>query len=160
MPSDRPRSSVAFAGLVALGLIGCSRETDGEARPPLVPAEGRATVEGAPAIGARVMLHPTDPELVGLGLFPHGTVDDSGAFVLSTYEQADGAPAGRYRVTVTWPDLDYRPRSPLEREELALGGSPPDRLRGRYADPDLSGLELTIEGDGSSPQALPPIELP
>lgn len=159
MPSDRLRS-VAIAGLIALGLIGCNRGTTGEARLPLVAAEGRVTVKGVPAIGAQLMLHPTDPELIALGLFPHGTVDDSGAFTLSTYEQADGAPAGRYRVAVTWPDLDYQPKSPLEREELALGGSPPDRLKGRYADPDRSGLELTIDGDGPSSQSLSPIELP
>ncbi|WP_169977893.1 carboxypeptidase regulatory-like domain-containing protein [Tautonia rosea] len=160
MPSDRLRW-VTLSGLIAMGLFGgCNGGSIGEDRLPLVAAEGRVTVKGVPATGAQIMLHPSDPELIALGLFPHGTVDESGVFALSTYEQTDGAPAGRYRVTLTWPDLDYQPKSPLEREELALGVSPPDRLKGRYADPEQSGLELTIDGDGSSSQSLLPLELP
>ncbi|HEV3344879.1 MAG TPA: hypothetical protein VG125_31165, partial [Pirellulales bacterium] len=49
---------------------------------------------------------------------------------MSTYELNDGAPAGRYAVTITWPGAN--PRSNGEGDEEIQG---PDQLGGRYSNP-------------------------
>ncbi|MFO0876885.1 MAG: hypothetical protein U0840_05885 [Gemmataceae bacterium] len=53
-----------------------------------------------PAAGAMVVFHPVqikDPRAV-----PRGKVEKDGTFQLSTYEAGDGAPPGRYKVTIDW----------------------------------------------------------
>ena len=57
-------------------------------------------------------------------LCPHATVEADGSFRLTTYKSGDGAPAGTYVLTLTWP---LPPRAGMEEG--------PDRFRGRYADP-------------------------
>jgi hypothetical protein len=162
-PSDRARGARRPApalGLIPLLslLVGCGEAPDA-GRLPIIPAGGRVLVRGEPAEGARVLLHPVDPRVGAAGLFPHGSADATGAFSLTSYEQGDGAPAGRYRVSVTWPDPEFVPRTPEQREAIALGEPPPDLLRGRYADPARSGLEARIEAGGGSPLVLPDFEL-
>jgi hypothetical protein len=56
----------------------------------------------------------------------------------------DGAPAGEYRVVVEWPAY---------RRGRNIG---PDRLMGKFAKPETSGLKATIE---PGPNGLPPFEL-
>ncbi len=34
---------------------------------------------------------------------PHGRVGPDGRFTLTTYQPGDGAPTGKYNVTVVWP---------------------------------------------------------
>lgn len=115
--------------LTALALGGCGGVGD---RVPLFPATGRVLVDGRPAKGVQVRLSPADrPDDID-ALRPFATTGDDGAFRLGTYQDGDGAPAGRYKATLFWPD-----RPP--------GTSPPtDLLGGRYDDPGQSGLEVTI----------------
>jgi len=67
--------------------------------------EGRVLVDGVPAKGALVVLHPLDLPLIQLRLAPAGHTRSDGVFCLTTYEFGDGAPAGEYIVTVEWRDL-------------------------------------------------------
>ncbi len=67
----------------------------------------------------------------------------AGEFVVSSYEPGDGAPAGEYLVSVTWPEAVADGGDPES------GGDPGDRLGGRYANPETSGLRVTIE-EGSN----------
>jgi hypothetical protein len=73
---------------------------------------------------------------------PHGIVEPEGIFQLKTYRDGDGAPAGDYRVTIEWPSETPRSRS----DPGDAGSTPtgPDRLRGRYANPETSGLRATV----------------
>ena len=112
-----------WALVAALGLLpaGCSGSRGD--RLPTYPVTGHLVVQGKPAEGARVQLTAVgDVKL--LGLCPHATVDRDGSFRLTTYKTGDGAPAGRYALTVTWP----LPPRPGQEEG-------PDRFRGRYANP-------------------------
>ncbi len=59
-----------------------------------------------------------------VALCPHAIVEPDGSFRLTTYRTGDGAPAGSYALTVSWPLPPVRGRE-----------EGPDRLRGRYADP-------------------------
>jgi hypothetical protein len=74
--------------------IGCG----GEQRLAVHPVQGRLVDGGQPLVGAMVVFHPTDVSLAELS--PRGTTDADGRFVLTTFDTADGAPAGDYVITV------------------------------------------------------------
>ncbi|HEX3598636.1 MAG TPA: hypothetical protein VHU84_00760 [Lacipirellulaceae bacterium] len=75
--------------------------------------------------------------------------DANGEYRLRSYEPDDGAPAGEYAVTFTWPQEE--PGS-----DPADAPKRVDRLRGRYGDPKKTALKVTIhEGDND----LPPFDL-
>jgi hypothetical protein len=61
--------------------------------------------------------------------------ESDGSFVLSTYRAFDGAPVGKYQVTVVQ-------RRPLFTQEGKPG---PNLLPPRYADAKTSGLEVEVK---------------
>lgn len=129
----RPPFAPAWPLLLAF-LAGCG---DGD-RVPLYPASGRVLVDGRPAASVQVRLRPADRPDDLDALRPFAVTDEDGGFRLGTDDEGDGAPAGRYRATLFWPD---RPPGP----------SPPtDRLGGRYDDPGNSPFVVTIaEGENA-----------
>lgn len=126
------------AGLLCTALLaGC-----GEERVPVVPVRGHVNVNGEPAEGAQVFLHPqghTLPEHVG----PIGTVDASGKFTIGSYEKADGVPPGEYVATVQWLKVV---------EQDGGAGRGPNVLPKEYAKPDSSPLKVSVKDA--------PVELP
>jgi hypothetical protein len=131
-----------LVGLSAIGLTSCRR---GESK-PVYPARGKVFYKGKPAEWARVTLVPlndadsTKPK-------PGGQVGNNGEFRLSTYASYDGAPPGRYAVTVVYP-------SPEKKDNDENAG--PDLLRGRYADPKKTPLKAEIKEETNE---LGPYEL-
>ena len=126
------------AALLPAALAGC-----GEAGPPRValhPASGRVLVDGAPAAKVNVRCRPAaDPDSLDAPV-PFATTDDGGNFELGTYDAGDGAPVGRYKVTLFWPDRPPGPRHP------------DDLLGGAYATARRTPLEATIaEGRNTIP---------
>jgi hypothetical protein len=107
--------------------------------------------EDKPAVGAIVWLHPLetidekDPTVRAEIQRPRGIVEDDGSFQMSTYGTKDGAPIGRYLVTVFW----------TKNAGGDDGGE--DLLPPRYQDPKTSGLPV-IEIK-SEPNELPPFRL-
>ena len=78
-----------------------------------------------------------------------GEVDEDGTFTLTTFVAGDGAPAGEYAVTITWP-LPTPPDAPP-------GDPPPgDRLKNRYNHPQKSAWKVTIREEDND---LPAFEL-
>jgi len=134
----------AWCAALAL-LVGCGGDSSGVA---VHPVAGKVVVRGAPAAGAKVVFYTTglqDPRTP----IPQATAGDDGAFQLTSYQPGDGAPAGEYRVTIEWP----APLPPGVNPEMY---GPQDRLGGRYATPDKSGLTATVsEGNNE----LPPFDL-
>jgi hypothetical protein len=118
----------------------------------LNPVRGKVLYQGEPARGAVVVFHPKNEDSLTT-LHPSGVVDGDGNFTLSTTQPADGAAAGDYLVTITWPE-EAAPAKP------ALGTEPPpepaDRLKGRYADRARSGLTALVK---PGPNQLPPFEI-
>lgn len=135
-------SSIFIAALLALASPGCDRPSEG---PPTYPVQGVLKVDGKPAEGAQVILHPAGgKDFDQRGARPTGRVEADGTFRMTTYQIGDGAPAGRYVVTVYW-------------AEYAESLEPsPDRLKGRYGDPAKSTLNVEIQ---ESPTTLPPWDL-
>jgi hypothetical protein len=125
---NRIHQLVPFSFLV---LASCNSSEP--SRLPTVPVSGSVVfADKKPAVNAWVVFHPVDPAVT---VRPRGKVVADGSFQLTTYDGLDGAPAGKYRVTV----------------ELWLAGrtddGPSNRLPARYASPDTSGLEATVAAD-------------
>jgi hypothetical protein len=117
------------AMVLAIALAGCSKTND---HLPTFPVSGSLFVGGQPAAGATIHLNAVGDAELGK-LVPHATVDADGSFRLTTFSTADGAPAGRYALTVKWPG------KPKPGHEVG-----PDRLQGRYADFKLPAREIEI----------------
>ena len=101
---------------------------------PVYPTSGKVFFKGKPAEWARVTLVPLqdkDPKKPKPGAQARG----DGEFRLSTYASYDGAPAGRYAVTIVYP-------SPVKKVDDENAG--PDLLQGRYANPKTTPLSVEI----------------
>jgi hypothetical protein len=137
-----------LAALCAALAVGCGKQNDGRA--PLYPASGQVTVGGQPAAGAEVVFYGATSDLQGPGtIAPVGTTDENGRYQLSSYGVDDGAPAGKFNVTVHWPE----PIPPGADEEMY---QPKDRLKQKYLDPKSAGITMEIPVGGGE---LPPIAL-
>ncbi len=138
----RVRFALALLALLPFSSGGCRRKSEG---PPTFPVRGVLMVDGKAAENAQVILHPADGrDFDRRGARPTGKVGPDGAFSLTTYVPDDGAPAGRYVVTVYWAE------NPDSLEPS------PDRLQGRFLEPSRSALHAEI---GESPTQLPPWNL-
>ncbi|RUL83183.1 hypothetical protein [Tautonia sociabilis] len=118
---------------------GCGESWEAET----YPASGRLTINGDPAEGALVQLHAIGEPPDERNSRPWGKVRSDGTYTLSTYRNEDGAPAGEYALTITWPPDSSVP-------------SLDDRLGFTYSDPGRSKWKVTIE-EGEN--ELPPITL-
>jgi hypothetical protein len=128
-----------LCGLVLLAVTACG----GSKTKPTYAVKGKVLVNGQPAANAMVVLMPqqADDDTPR----PRGLTDAQGQFQLSTYKQNDGAPVGKYDVTVEWFNAAQDPRE--------LG---PDALKGKYAKAETSGLKAEVKAQS---QELPPLEL-
>lgn len=135
--------------LLCVLCVGFLTACGGNKRPATVKVRGTLQWQGQPAAGAQVILHPVAPTGVMEKIRPNGRTDSAGTFELTSFMSGDGCPAGEYRVTVIWPQI-----KPGATGEDAEEG--PDRLKGKYADPETSGLTVTVRAN--QPE-LPPIVL-
>ena len=114
------------------------------------PVNGRVSVRGTPAEGARVVFYPVSDELKKPGMpIPYGTADSQGNFKLRSYDIDDGAPEGDYRISIIWLDVP-----PEKAKENPLSAK--DRLSGQYSNPQTSKLTAKVEKGGGE---IPPFEL-
>lgn len=136
-----------LAVLSAALVVGCGGNS-GPAKKVCYPTKGQVLLQGKPAAGVLLIFRPKDdPEAAEWAMgFPHATSDAQGNFVLGTYADTDGAPAGQYTVLAMW-------TVPNPQNEEA---SSPDKLGGRYSDPATSKLTATVE---AKPTELAPINL-
>jgi hypothetical protein len=104
-----PRGRCAVALFVGLLTVALSAGCGGKGRPemkgklPLFPVTGKLMLDGQPMVGATILFYPTTAFPAGAAKQrPRATVDTDGTFHVSTYANDDGAPAGDYKVTVSW----------------------------------------------------------
>lgn len=127
------QNPIRVVGLFALFCAaGCTGGKD-YVEVPVYQVSGALSVDGKPAHGAYLLFHPVGDVGLKKGNKPFARVDEFGRFDVSTYETADGAPAGAYKVTVVWP------------ENPDARGPSPDRLQGRYATPEKTTLQVSID---------------
>lgn len=136
---------------LALSVVALSSCGQAAGQKEVFPTTGELFIQGQPAEGATIAFCPADDstELWPQG-HPHATVEAGGKFSVSTYGDKDGCPAGTYRVVVTWPQ-------PLpEGEDADEEAETVDRLGGRYASPESSPAEVTVNAE---PTTLSRIDL-
>ena len=90
---------VVLVACASLWLNSCGRSN----RLPVYPVKGTVLVDGKPAKGVQLSFWPENGAADVGAYSPQAETDENGAFVLSTYEPGDGAPAGKYSVTARWP---------------------------------------------------------
>jgi hypothetical protein len=106
-------------------------------RPPCHQVEGIITLDGKPLNQAVIVFHPDGRNA---GQFePKGETNQDGKFALTTFKKDDGAPAGKYRVTVGVPERDDKGR-PKKGTDL---------LKGKYGDPKTAVLTVEVR-EGAS----------
>lgn len=132
---------LASTSLVLLVFAGC-----GERGIHTVPVSGKVIVQGQPAVGAQVVLHPvgrnTDQPYSAVG-----KVQEDGTFKISSTGKDDGAPPGQYVATVQWFKL----------VQTDGGAGPgPNVIPREYGDPARSPFRVTVQ---DSPTVLPPLEV-
>jgi hypothetical protein len=116
--------------LIAMASLSCAKSD----RKPVFPVSGRVLMDGKPLAHAFVVFHPLG--VAGSAdVRPRAHADGNGSFLLSTYENADGAPAGEYRITVE------KYKAPTETDK----GPPVNLVPARYAKPDTSHLTVRVQ---------------
>jgi hypothetical protein len=142
---NRPRLLAATAiALALIATVGCGRQPR---LLPVFPVEGKVVYQGKAPDGAHVVLHPVGPDALTRPR-PSAVVERDGSFRVKTYRTDDGAPAGRYKVTLQW----YKPV--LKNGEYDVGKN---LLPTKYA--DLNKTDLQIEVAAKGPNKLPPFRL-
>lgn len=97
---------VAFAVLLLIPAVwaASSSSGNGTVNARVYPISGSVLVNGQPAAGAHIVLHPQGHQLPA-GVVATATVGPDGAFQIGTFRQGDGAPAGEYVATISWNKL-------------------------------------------------------
>jgi hypothetical protein len=148
-PALQPLHLAAGGGAALLLLGFCLSGRWFTERPELVavhPAQGQLCYQGRPLPAAAILLYPVAGKS-GDAPRPHAICKADGSFVLGTYSDDDGAPAGDYQVTVQW----------FEKLDATAGDrNARNLLPARYARPDASGLVVRI---GAGANHLPPLHL-
>lgn len=126
---------------------GCGRRTQKSIE--TYPVSGAIFVNGKPPVRAEIRLKPKVPlqDPLKRSIEPYAIVEEDGSFHVSTYDDADGAPAGQYAVTVVWPLIT------VDGGEETIG---PDRLGRKFADPNQPVTTIEVVEDENE---IPAIQL-
>jgi hypothetical protein len=133
------------AAAVALACSACSPSNG------LYPVAGKVLYNGVPARGATVLLqrrgaNPAREQTM------MGITEEDGSFTIDCGALGKGAPAGEYAVLIKW---KYDPAMPVARSPTEAAGRP-DRLGGRYADPERPLLHAVVRPERN---VIPTFEL-
>ena len=136
-----PMNAVNCFGYVfILTLVGCS-SSDWKAK--TFQVTGTVSINGESPVGLVVSLVSVGSPVDSRASRPWGIVQEDGHYKLTTYDsQSDGAPAGRYAVTLFWPKN--------------IHGDPTDRLYGIHRSSKKPVAEFVIDEKTTT---LPPIVL-
>jgi hypothetical protein len=113
---------------------------------------GRVTYRGQGIPKAIVIFHPAQDALEkAKKLRPFAYADNQGNFELKTYVNGDGAPPGKYRVSIIavggGRSGGIETDQPAAESEVASTGpvSIPPAVTKKYGSPETSGIEVTVQ---------------
>ena len=89
------RKSLIVGWVACMAAIGCGDSRGESEQAPPSPAQGIVTYKGDPVSKAAVTFISLDGKTLASGM-----TDGVGSFVLTTYDQNDGVPPGKYKVVV------------------------------------------------------------
>lgn len=151
------RNCVGTILLLMVALSGCGGVGDEwtNGRPPVYPSSGEILYNGNPLEGANVIFSPVVEGVQDAG--PNGApgaagrTDAEGRFVLTTFRDGDGAPAGRFRVTVLKAEsvVTFRADDPAH-DQIPLKTEQKHLIPAKYSNPAKSGLEAEVEKSGKN----------
>lgn len=143
---SRTSGQVALLGALLLTplLSGCGKQK--QPWETVYPAKGIVTFKGKPIANAEIALFPQGDSMPDT-VRPKGKTTEAGEFVVWTYQQGDGAPAGNYKVTVVHHDV-------VEQRDVLI--TKPNDLPRKYATLETTDLEVVI---GQNETEIPPIDL-
>jgi hypothetical protein len=130
----------------------------GDDRLVVSPVRGKVVYQGQ-GIPSTVILFPVDPQNeIAARMRPSGFADAAGEFEVKTYVTGDGAPPGKYRVSIIAP-AGRAPKGtkdgPGDGAGQATVGVPLSIVK-KYANVDTAGIEIEVkEGENN----LEPFEL-
>lgn len=153
------RNSFVALGLVvaSLCLVGCGGEPSAK-REPVYPVSGKVTYKSQPVVDADVVFFCKEKNMSSFA-----KTGADGTFKLTTYASFDGAPAGKYVVTVTKLDnsattkevaLEDPAYDPLKVEADALAPPPKNLIPTKYADAKTTDLFATVTPDNQTPEVI------
>jgi hypothetical protein len=121
-----------------LALSGCGGGVEG-----ITPVHGTVTYKGQPLTEGEVNFVPDGG---GPARGARGLLDSSGYYTLGTFDAADGAYAGKYKVTVIarGPDLPVPARKKGKMMEEDMQGSGKPLIPRRYFNPTTSQLSAEV----------------
>jgi len=140
-----PSKRAAAVAVVCLLLSSCGEKLP--ERKETFPVTGEVYVDGQPAAQLQVTCHDVKGIDTAAPTVSSALTGPDGKFAISTYLSADGVPAGEYLLTFVWGRFDMLSKS--------YGG--PDKLKGRYTDPQKSQHRIKVES--GKPTDLGRIEL-
>ncbi len=116
---------------------------------PVFPVSGKLTMNGQPMADAQICFYSSEEVPKGTSkIRPHATTEEDGSFRVSTYGSEDGAPVGKYSVTVSWKGPAVGAAG-----EVGVAGDDddrPEKLPLAYQNPRSSKLKVEItEGDNA-----------
>jgi hypothetical protein len=137
----------------AVYVTGCGNQPAGYSR-----AYGKLLYKGEPAAGAFLVFHLEGKSQSADDVVPSATVENDGSFEVVS-PTGNGAPAGKYKVLVSWPIEVLAGEAPTEtkaRKKAKSGASQrrnrldtlaKDKLKGRYfnVDTPLTTVEVKAE---------------
>jgi len=141
--------SLFCTAIAALTLVGCSKPgLPHVEKYEVYPVEGQVIWKGKPLADAHIEFFPKGWSLRPYSHTPLGVTGPDGRFQLSSYGEGDGAPLGKYIITVVCQD----PQAKKGKQMFSTANLLPKQ----YADPKTSGLEVEIvEGKN----VVPPLDL-
>ena len=135
--------AIGLSCVVFASSCGKSKIPEIQGKLPVFPVKGTLLLDGKPLANANLVFHPTTPLPKDASqILPRGRTNEDGAFTLTTYADNDGAPAGKYRVTVSYRGTHQNSRTNEE----------PDLMPSAYRNPRASVLKAEVqEGDNDLP---------
>lgn len=131
------------SGLAVLALTSVCCASNKE----IYPVSGKVFYKGVPATGAAVFLQRRGGDSMNEHLMM-GIVQEDGSFEIVCGALGKGAPPGDYNVLIEWKSVAGQGKGRSQHG--------PDRLNGRYADPQKPLLHATVKAENND---LPALEL-
>ena len=134
-----------LATLAMLFFVGCGGGYGTSDVVATVPVSGTLTYQGKPLEHYQVVFMPVEGTAV-----PTGVSDASGNFKVGTNDSGDGAPAGKYRLAVSFVGPQKEGAAGTEQivDDPSKLPKPKIRIPAKYNDPATSGLEQEIPAKG------------
>ncbi len=140
----KSRGILVVCGLLTVSIVGgCGRSKPWETA---YPAVGILTHKGRPVKDAELAFFPVDAN-VPESVLPKAKTRENGEFDVSTYDNGDGAPAGKYKVTVIHHEIVIKGESMTAK---------PNDLPKKFASKETTDLIVEIDRKATK---IPPIDL-